>query len=104
MIKRVRKRIKKILAGFTLLSLEIIILLIIFSAALVAFLFIAHMIFKDDKTGFDLHAFSFLSPFVSDVNTNVMQFFTFLGTHQFLIPANLVLVAWFLILKKHRWY
>jgi undecaprenyl-diphosphatase len=33
-----------------------------------------------------------------------MQFFTFLGTHYFLIPANLVLIAWFLFVRRHRWY
>lgn len=29
---------------------------------------------------------------------------TFLGTHHFLIPANLILIAYFLFIKKHRWY
>ena len=32
-----------------------------------------------------------------------MDFFTFLGTHYFLIPANLLLALYFLI-KKERWY
>src|SRR5205085_3960705 len=53
---------------------------------------------------FDVQAFKLLSGFVSDVNTNVMLFFTFLGTHIFLIPANLVLSAYFLFVKKQRWY
>ncbi|MEO5781764.1 MAG: hypothetical protein ABIQ07_00745, partial [Ginsengibacter sp.] len=50
------------------------------------------------------HAFNFLSKNISDANTDVMQVFTFLGTHTFLIPANLALIAWFLFIKKHRWY
>jgi undecaprenyl-diphosphatase len=33
-----------------------------------------------------------------------MQFITFFGNHKFLIPANLVLIAWFLFVKRHRWY
>lgn len=33
-----------------------------------------------------------------------MQAFSFLGAHTFLIPANLTLIAWFLFIKKHRWY
>lgn len=33
-----------------------------------------------------------------------MLFFTFLGTHNFLIPANLLLIAYFLFIKKHKWY
>lgn len=33
-----------------------------------------------------------------------MLFFTFLGTHKFLIPANLCLIAYFLFIKRHKWY
>ena len=33
-----------------------------------------------------------------------MQFITFLGTHTFLIPANLVLIGYFLFIRRHRWY
>ncbi len=32
-----------------------------------------------------------------------MEFFTFLGTHTFLIPANLLLTALFLFIQKRRW-
>jgi membrane-associated phospholipid phosphatase len=104
MIKFVQHGVKRIYAAIALLSLEIIILIGVFSAALLAFISIAKMIFKDKKQAFDQHAFDFLSKYVSDVNTDVMQVFTFLGTHTFLIPANLALVAWFLFIKKHRWY
>ena len=104
MLKKVRVRIKEIFAAFTLLSVELIILLAIFGGALVIFIGIAQMIFKDNKSDFDLQAFKILSGSVSDINTDVMQFFTFLGTHIFLIPANIILVAYFLFIKKHRWY
>jgi len=104
MIKYVRHGVKRIYAAIALLSLEIIILIGVFSAALLAFVSIAKMIFKDKKEAFDQDAFNFLARYVSDVNTDLMQVFTFLGTHTFLIPANLALVAWFLFIKKHRWY
>ncbi|MEO6327450.1 MAG: phosphatase PAP2 family protein, partial [Ginsengibacter sp.] len=99
-----KNSIKKIFASFALLSLGIVILLIVFGTALVAFIFIARMISDEDKSGFDFRVFNFLSGFVNDVHTNVMEFFTFLGAHTFLIPANLLLVSYFLFLKKHRWY
>ncbi len=98
------KYVKRIYAAIALLSLEIIVLIGVFSAALFAFIGIAKMIFKEKKETFDLHAFNFLARHVSDINTDVMQVLTFLGTHTFLIPANLALVAWFLFIKKHRWY
>ena len=104
MLKHVRYGVKKIIAGFALLSVEIIVLLLVFGGALVAFISITKMIFKEKKEDFDQHAFRFLASQVNDVNTNVMEFFTFLGTHTFLIPANFILVAYFLFIKKHRWY
>ena len=104
MLKQVRVRIREIFAAFTLLSVEVIILLVVFGGALVVFIGIAEMVFKYNKSEFDLQAFKVLARFVSDVNTDVMQFFTFLGTHIFLIPANLFLVGYFLFVKKHRWY
>lgn len=104
MLRYVRHGVKKIYAAIALLSIEIIIVTGVFSAALFAFISIANMIFKEKKQGFDQHAFDFLAKNISDANTDVMQVFTFLGTHTFLIPANLALVAWFLFIKKHRWY
>ena len=104
MLRYVRHGVKKIYAAIALLSIEIIIVTGVFSAALFAFISIANMIFKEKKQGFDQHAFNFLAKNISDANTDVMQVFTFLGTHTFLIPANLALVAWFLFIKKHRWY
>lgn len=91
-------------AAIALLSIEIIVLVGIFSAALSVFIGIAKMIFKEKKEDFDQHASHFVANRVSDINTDVMQVFSFLGAHTFLIPANLMLVAWFLFIKKHRWY
>jgi len=104
MLKQVRVRIKEIFAAFTLLSVELIILLAVFGAALVLFVGIAEMVFRYNKSSFDLRAFKILAGSISDINTDVMQFFTFLGTHIFLIPANIILIAYFLFIKKHRWY
>ena len=104
MHKHLAKGVKKIIALVALLSVEVIVLLAIFSAALVAFIEIAKMVFREKKTDFDQDAFNFLALHVSNINTHVMEFFTFLGTHTFLIPANIVLISYFLFIKKHRWF
>lgn len=104
MFRFLTKKISKLYAAFTLLSIEILILFLVFSVALALFIFIAWMIFGDDKTAFDQKVFSLLSTHVSRKNTGLMQFFTLLGTHTFLIPANLILSAYFLFVRKHRWY
>jgi membrane-associated phospholipid phosphatase len=104
MLKKAGIEIKKAFARVTLLSVELIILLAIFAGAIILFIVIAEMVSRQDKSNFDLQAFKLLDGYVSDVNTNVMLFFTLLGTHIFLIPANVVLVAYFLFIRKQRWY
>jgi len=104
MFRYVRHRIKKIYAAIALLSIEIIVLVGVFGTALFAFIGIAKMIFREKKETFDQRAFTLLANQVNEINTDVMQVFSFLGAHTFLIPANLTLVAYFLLIKKHRWY
>lgn len=104
MIKRIHLSIKKNLASIALLSVELIIVLVLFICALIAFALIAYRIFNLQNDQFDFLVFDKLTNFVSASTTSFMQFITFFGNHQFLIPANLVLVAYFLFIKKHRWY
>ncbi len=103
MIRYIRDRFKKLFAEATLFSLEVFVLLGVFTAALVAFIFITKMVFHGNTQAFDDGAFNFIAGHVSDIHTSIMRFFTFLGTHTFLIPTNLLLTAWFLFIKKRRW-
>ena len=104
MIRSVQKRIEKVWAAIALLSVELLVILTFFFAALLAFLWLVRRVFLLEKTGFDERAFAALGGYVNPLNNEVMQTFTFLGTHFFLIPANLVLIAWYLFVRKHRWY
>ncbi len=103
MITYIRDRFKKYFAEFTLFSLEIFILVSVFGGALIAFIFIARKVFEGNTDEFDEEVFSFIAGHVSNIRTSIMEFFTFLGTHTFLIPANLLLTAWFLFIQRRRW-
>lgn len=104
MLRRIRKRISKTGASLALLSLELIIVFVLFFISLILFILIAKNVFLSNKHEIDTKGFAFVARLVNDVNTDIMQFFTFLGTHYFLIPANLLLIAYFLFIKKHKWY
>lgn len=104
MIKRVRLSIKKSLASIALLSIELIIALALFICALIAFTLIAYRIFNLQNEAFDFIVFDKVSNLVGLSTTRFMQFITFFGNHKFLIPANVVLIIYFLFIKKHRWY
>src|SRR4051812_45098432 len=102
MYRQVQMRWRKFWASLALLSVNVIIILVLFFAALIGFVWIAKYVFLDHKTAFDDAAFNILSGWVSNVNTEVMEGFTFLGKYQFLVPAHLLLTAWFLFVRKHR--
>lgn len=104
MFQRLSARVKKFWAGLALLSVEMTIVLILFVIALTAFVYITRRVFVLNKTKLDTAVFNYLKEHVSERNNDIMEVFTFLGTHQFLIPANLSLIAYFLFIKKHRWY
>ena len=104
MIRKIHQRLKKIFSEIKLFSLEIFVLLSVFTVALIVFIAIARMVSGGRTQNFDNRALAFIAGYVSNINTDVMQVFTFLGTHTFLIPANLLLTAWFLFIKKRHWY
>lgn len=104
MIRQISDKVKKTRAELALLSIEVIVVTATFIISLVAFILITRHIFilKDEK--FDYKVFDFLQSLVNKRNNSIMLFFTFLGTHLFLIPANILLIVYFLFIKKHRWY
>ncbi len=104
MYREVKNTWKKFWASLALLSIDVIVILVLFIISLIAFIWIAKYVFLDDKTAFDDNAFAFLQGWVSDNMTDVMNAFTLLGKIEFLIPANIVLVGWFLFIRRHRWY
>lgn len=104
MYRAVKQTWKKFWASMALLSVDVLIILVLFIVSLIGFIWIAKYVFLDDKTEFDDNAFAFLQGWVSDLNTDIMNFFTFLGKHEFLVPAHIVLIGWFLFIRRHRWY
>jgi len=104
MIKRISARFKKTAAAMALLSVEMAIVVSLFVCALVIFIFVTRRIFFLHRTGFDQRVFNYLRGHVSERNNEIIQLFTFLGSHQFLIPANLVLIGYYALIRKHKWY
>jgi undecaprenyl-diphosphatase len=104
MFKRLSARVKKFWAALALLSIEMMIVLTLFGGALVLFVYMIRRVFFLRNNQFDDKVFAYLDNHVSSDNNQLMLFFTFLGKHDFLIPANLILIAYYLFIKKHRWY
>ena len=54
-------------------------------------------------TELDNTLFTLINPYISEVNTQIMVLFSFFGSHYFLLPANILLAAYFLFWKKDKW-
>ena len=78
-------------------------ILAMFTVSLLAFIFITRRVFLLRNEDLDNRVFDALKPYINDTNTSIMNFITFFGKHEFLVPANLALIAFFL-LKKRKWY
>ncbi|MFN2438989.1 MAG: phosphatase PAP2 family protein [Chitinophagaceae bacterium] len=104
MFTHLTSRVKKFWAGLALLSVEMATILSVFFLSLIAFIFITRRIFLLRNEDLDNKVFDFLKPYINETNTGIMNFITFFGKHEFLIPANLLLIAYYLFLKKHKWY
>lgn len=94
---------RKVADKVVIFTKELIILLAAFTISLFSFLIIAYRVFYLDKTGADEKAFAFAHSLVSDNTTRLMEVITFLGSHYFLIPGNLLLAVFFLLTKKSRY-
>jgi membrane-associated phospholipid phosphatase len=104
MITRISKRVKKFWASAALLSVEMIMILGLFACSVVVFALIYRRIFLLDDESFDQKVFEGIKPYITPQNTRIMNFVTFFGKHEFLIPANLLFIGYFLFIRRHKWY
>src|SRR5690242_1024850 len=104
MIATVKKAYRRLFAGILLLLAEITLAAVIFIISLVVFLLIAKYVFLDNKVEFDMNAFRFMDSFISQRNSSIILFLTKLGNYQLLITLNVLLIIYFLFIKRHRWY
>jgi membrane-associated phospholipid phosphatase len=86
-----------------LIIAEVLLTLAIFSAIIALIVFSIRKPIRKHKP-IDMLIFDKISPGVSGINNKIMLFITFLGKHQFLIPANLILIFYFLLVTKQNWF
>jgi undecaprenyl-diphosphatase len=95
--------LRKFLSSLALLSVELILVLILFFISLFSLAFIINEVFEIKNANFDAQVFNYIRPLITDATTRIMRFITFFATGKFLIPANIILALYFL-LRRHRWY
>jgi len=92
----------KIVRRRVILFLKEFLMEICLSLALLSFSFAVRAAFFSSAHDFDNAIFSFVKRHVTTHNTDFLFFITNLGNHNFLIPANILLLIYFLIRKNKR--
>lgn len=82
---------------------EVLLTLASFSAIIALMVFSIRKPIRKHKP-IDMMIFDKIKPRVNTINNQFMLFITFLGKHQFLIPANLILILYFFLVKKQSWF
>lgn len=75
---------------------------ILLTIAVLSILFLVWVVVVHGSNSFDQKIFNLLAPHLTEGRTRLMLFITFLGNPVFLVPANLLLLLFFLI-KKNKW-
>lgn len=87
-----------------LLSIELATVGGLFWSSIGLFAFISRRIFWKKKDAFDRKVFEKMQRLVTPRTTEWMQVFSYLGSRNFLIQANLSLIFYYVFLDKQRWY
>ena len=86
-----------------LIIVEVLLTLAFFSVIIALIVFLIRKPIRKHKP-IDMLIFDKIKPLVNAINNKIMLLITFLGKHQFLIPANLILIFYFLLVKKQTWF
>ncbi len=100
----IRNLYKKIIAETALFTVELVLVLLLFVACIIVFLYLSAQIADGEEVGIDEKAFAFAGYIQSPGLSSFIQFITFFASRHFLTPAALLLFAYFLFIRRHRWY
>ena len=86
-----------------MVSSELIAHLAMYAGGLAGLIFLVRPSMRKHKK-LDLKIFEIIKTHTNERNTRIMKFFTYFGTHNFFIPANLSLIFYFLLIKRRSWF
>jgi len=86
-----------------LIIIQTLLSLVLFAAAIAILVFLLRKPMRSFKY-MDLVVFDKLDRQVTPSRNRIMLFVTSLGKHQFLIPANLLLIGYFLFIERQNWF
>ncbi|WP_426490738.1 phosphatase PAP2 family protein [Hymenobacter sp. 102] len=95
---------RRLLAGTTLFLTEFAVTLLLGTLGVVAFLALSREVFDQDAATFDAEAFRWTRQLLGPDRQNWVEAVTFLASRNFITAAGCLLINWFLLMRRHRWY
>ena len=86
-----------------LIIAEVLLSLLLFAAVIALLVFSIRKPMRRHKP-VDMAIFEKIKPTVNTITNKIMLLITFLGKHQFLIPANLLVIFYFLFIRRQTWF
>ena len=96
--------LRRLLAGFLLFVTEFAITLTLGVAGVVFFLAVSREVFDQDAARFDAQAFRWARYLIGAERQSWVETITFLASRNFITAVALLMVGWFLLRPRHRWY
>ncbi len=100
----VQRKALNIVNTLKVLSLEMFIILVAFFTSFFAVVFLVRTVFVHKANGLDDTVFDFFTSITTPGLTGIMELFTLLGGHYFLVPANLLIIAIAYFMRKDAWF
>lgn len=95
---------RRILAGFLLFAAEFALTLGIGVVGVVGFLALGREVLDQDAAVFDARAFRWAHRLLGDNQSGWVEQVTFLASRNFITAVALLLIGYFLLVRRHRWY
>lgn len=92
---------KSTFSFFKKLSLSVLLMVALFILCLWGLFILADMIFEDKNLYFDEKVFDLIRPWVNRPLTVFMQAVTFIGSQNFLLPANIILIFYYVFFRPN---
>ncbi|WP_210466360.1 MULTISPECIES: phosphatase PAP2 family protein [Rufibacter] len=99
-----KKRFRKFVASTALFTVELVVIWTVFILCLVVFFWLAKEVLPGQELKFDSKAFAWADERANPSLTEFIKGITFLASRNFISGAGLMLIGYFLFVKKHKWY
>lgn len=93
---------EEIRRSVTLFSKEFLVAILVF-ISLISFFVLVKLILIDQNEAFDREIYALIEPHTNETTSRIMVIYSWIGGTRFMLPANILLICYFLFVRKDHW-